>query len=618
MEILPEIKSSKFEYDKWWSKYGLDKHASDAEKDIWWGREEEYWMEGRFGLVGPHYFALTQAFIKHATGRKIRPTWRDIDDEIYGGYMYAKEKNHDMFITKRREVGLSLIFGGIMPVWTSFMYPGSTSLVTSADKTRLQKLYKDKTRVMFDNIDPYYRPNIVSTRQTGMLHMGDIDTKTGIVTGIDSQIITLDTVVKPDAMEAYRAMMIFVDEVMLHPHADVVLRSAQASVKSGFVKVAPIVLGGSAGESSAVGQKLASQLWRNAEDLRIFTLFLSGDRGVMEAPELDEKGQETGKILNFCPNGHSDTKAAREWIMQTRERLDRLEDKNYLNSFILQYPLEIHEVMQTGGAGNLPKHILDKVVARERILLVQKPPIERCTLVKKDEEIQIVPDAKGRVRILERPIEGHTYIAGNDPIPFNSTEIVKGSSQALAIKDYTLNRYVAWMEDRDSDPDMIVKEQILLQDLYFGAKSMLEINRGGVTKSKYKEYGRMDLLAGKPVTLGKGYMAGEGNVGFYKTSSDWIGSQLNFYLTEYLSKFTDEIYIPEILEQAKVFLAENTDLLDAISACELYSAWLVKKNQKEVTNNGKQVEFKLIPILKSGPGGVMQREWVKVPTFKKN
>jgi hypothetical protein len=247
MEILSSVRHPKFDFDVWNSKHGLDPNATKKEKDIWWGRETEYWVKGRFGLTGAHYFSLTQATIKDATGYRMKPVWRDLDDLIYGAYEKARNSSWDLMVTKRREAGLSLTFGGIIPTWIALTNPGSTSLLTSADKTRLEEMYKDKLRVVYDGLDDYIRPGVISTRQAGYLHMGKIDNKTGGISGLDSKIVTRETVDSPTALEAYRAMHIFLDEFFLHPKADKVYRSAQASAKKGFLKVAPIVMGGKCG-----------------------------------------------------------------------------------------------------------------------------------------------------------------------------------------------------------------------------------------------------------------------------------------------------------------------------------------------------------------------------------
>lgn len=601
------MKSSKFEYDKWYAKYGLNSNATSKEKELWWSREKEYWVDGRFGLVGPHYYALTQGFVKDARGFKKRPIWRDIDDLIYNGYLNARNTNHDLFVTKRREVGLSFIFGGIIPMWIAMTNPGSTSLITSADKKRLEALFKDKLRVVYDEFDDYARPGIVSTRQEGYLHLGRRDTKTGKVSGLDSQIITKETVETPTAFEAYRAMHVFIDECMLHPKADKVYKSAQASTKSGFVKVAPIVIGGSAGEATSIGQKLAKNLWENAEVLKILTLFLPGNQGIMEAPELDINGKETGKILNFCPNGHSDEKAATEWIMKTREMLDKLEDKSYLNSFIKQYPLEINEVFSVSGQGAFPKHIMTKLDNQERIILGSKPPIDRSELLYNyDGTILKKANISSPMYFLEEPREGHTYIAGIDPIPFNSKNMGDGSNQAIVIKDIDTNRYVAHYSERDSDPDLIVKNMIMLQEYYNNAVAMIEINRGGVVKSKYKEFGKLNLLAKKPIFLGKGFFKEDDSIGYYK--NDVTAERGNSYIIDYLNTYCDDIWFIDMIIDLKNYLIENTDLADAMVACEIFHKNIVKKSEK---NKPQEVSTKEIPMLKLVNGRYV-RQWVKV------
>lgn len=601
-------KKSRFVYEDWYAKYGLSPNASTKEKDYWWEKErEEFWREGRFGLTGPHYFALTQGWVKDARGFKKRPVWRDVDELIYEGYMDARRTFHDLFVTKRREVGLSFIFGGIIPMWIAMTNPGSTSLITSADKKRLEALFKDKSRVVYDEFDPYAKPGIVSTRQEGYLHLGRRDAKTGKISGLDSQIITKETVDVPTAFEAYRAMHVFIDECMLHPKADKVYKSAQASTKSGFVKVAPIVIGGSAGEATSIGQKLARTLWDNAEALKILTLFLPGNMGIMEAPELDIDGKETGNLLNFCPNGHSDQKAATEWIMKTREVLDRLEDKSYLNSFIKQYPLEIQEVFSVSGQGAFPKIIMDKLDTQERIILSTRPPIERCVLFRSmDGMVQKKPVSDGLIRILENPQPDHTYIAGIDPIPFNSKNMGDGSNQAIAIKDIDTNRYVAFYAERDSDPDEIVDNMILLQEYFNNAVAMIEINRGGVVKQKYKDLGKLHLLAKKPVLLGKGFFKDDDSYGYYK--NDVTAERGNHYLVDYLKQYSEDLWFLEVIQELKNYLIENTDFADAMVACEILHKNIIKRFEK---SKPQETVEKSIPMLKFVNGRYI-RVWEKV------
>jgi hypothetical protein len=472
-------------------------------------------------------------------------------------------------------------------------------------------MYKDKLRVVFDGIDAYYRPGIISTRQTGYLHMGKLDKATGEISGLDSKIVTRDTVEQPTSLEAFRAMHVFLDEFFLHPYADKVYRSAQASTKDGFVKVAPIVMGGSAGESSVEGQKKGAELWKNAEIIKMLTVFLPGWMGIQQAPELDSRGRETGKILNFCPNGHSDEDAATGWIMQTRENLEKLEDKKYLESFIKQYPLSIQEVFTSNAKGALPQDVMAKLAERERILLGNPAPIERCDLVMDlDGKIQVRPSKNGKILMLERFNPDHKYIAGMDPIPFVSSKLNDGSDNCTSVKDLDTDRYVAIYKERALDPDIIMHNTILLQDYYGKAKVNVEVNRGGVILDQYKHQNRLDLLAFRPTLLGKAFNNGDRTYGWYK--NDQTGERGNAFIIDYLRKFWDEIYFLEIIEEAKNYLVDNTDILDSMVSTEIQHRQILERNKRD---RGPELVAKKIPVMQM-INGKATRVWVEVKLQK--
>ena len=607
MEILTKQKSSKFVYEDWAAKYLINPNATRKEKDIWWNTEMEFWRTGRFGLTGAQYFFLSQATIKEATGLRIKPIWRDLDDLIYQSYDEARNTYWDLMVTKRREAGLSLTFGGVIPVWISLTNPGSTSLLTSADKTRLEEMFKDKTRVIYDGLDDYIRPSVISTRQSGYLHMGQLDQKTGAISGLDSKIITRDTVDSPQSLEAFRAMHIFLDEFFLHPKADVVYRSAQASTKKGFMKVAPIVMGGSAGESSVIGQKKGAELWRNAETIKMLTVFLPGWMGITAAPELDSKGKETGKIINFCPNGWSDEKIATDWILRTRDNLNKLEDKSFLDSFIKQYPLDIQEVFSANAKGALPADVMAKLNEQERIILGSPPPIEKCNLSRDvNEKLQVSPVQNGKILILERFNPLHKYICGMDPIPFVSSKLNDGSDNCIVVKNIDTNRYVAIYKERALDPDIIMHNNILLQDYYGKAKVMIEVNRGGVILDHYKQRNRLDLLAQRPSLLGKVFISGERSFGWYK--NDHTGERANSYIIDYLRKYWDSVYFMEIIEEAKLYLVDNTDIVDAMVSAEIYHRQIIEKGKRDT---GPELEVKKIPFIEMVDGRAV-RVWKEI------
>ena len=211
------------------------------------------------------------------------------------------------------------------------------------------------------------------------------------------------------------------------------------------------------------------------------------------------------------------------------------------------------------------------------------------------------------MKFLHDPEPGHTYIAGIDPIPFVSKNMGDGSKQAIVIKDVDLNRYVAHYAERDSDPDIIVENMIMLQEYYNNAVAMIEINRGGVVLEKYKQAGKLHLLAKKPVFLGTGFHKSDGSYGYYK--NDQTSERGNTYLIEYLNKYSEEVWFLEFIEEAKNYLVENTDLIDGVVACEILHKNIVEK-YKQTANKFVATE-KEIPMLEF-VNGRYRRVWRKV------
>jgi hypothetical protein len=219
-------------------------------------------------------------------------------------------------------------------------------------------------------------------------------------------------------------------------------------------------------------------------------------------------------------------------------------------------------------------------------------------------------DASSRIVFLENPHPDHTYIGGIDPIPFNSKNMGDGSNQAIVIKDIDTNRYVAYYTERDSDPDQIVSNMILMQEYYNNAVAMIEINRGGVVKQKYKDAGKIHLLAKKPIFLGKGFWKDDDSVGYYK--NDITAERGNSYLIDYLKVYTEDIWFLEMIQELKNYIVDNTDIVDAMVACEIMHKNIVKKFEKKAPQ--EQV-IKEVPMLEF-QGGRYVRVWKQVRVDK--
>lgn len=565
------VQPPKFVYDTWAKKYLPDENASERIWNDFYIKQRELWKTGFEGLTGFHYFYLTQIKIKdRTTGQEIRPLWRDVDDIIFHAYDEALKSMSDLIFIKRREVGLTSIFGEAIPLCNCFIHPGTTQLITSADQKRISDLFKEKITTGYDNLNEWIKPARAAFRMTGTMFFADKDERTGTLSGLKSSIICAETAKNPKSLEGYGAKSVFLDEFFLHPKAAEVLASVQASVSRGFVKACPIVMGGSCGDTSDEGLKKGRELWEDAEHLKIITCFIPGWMGIMEAPEMDENGKETGKILNFCVNGWSDEKAATAWIMQNRKKLSKAKDKSRYITFIKNYPLTVEEVFAFGSGGILPEEILQKIEEQKIYIQANPPPIMTYRLEERMGRIIAEPDSKGLHHILEMPQSGQPYRAGTDPIAFNTDNIEKGSEYVMSIKKVHAQTYVHYFALRSLDADLVVRECIKAQRFFNNAQTMLEMNAGGVARMKYKDFGCLHLLAKKPTALGikfvnpdaYGWWRGGGN-----NPADKLGIE---NVIKYISNYTSNILFRRMLDELSRFPHGNTDLIDSVMSCELF------------------------------------------------
>ena len=125
-----------------------EKFNTQYDFDKYWNEEYRRWVEGYSGLTGRHYFYVTCGKLKTITGAGVTPYWRDGDHDVFWEDDESRKYSQDFVIIKRREFGLTSIYGGNEPIYNCLMYPGSTNLLTSADSGRVASMYTEKTLFM--------------------------------------------------------------------------------------------------------------------------------------------------------------------------------------------------------------------------------------------------------------------------------------------------------------------------------------------------------------------------------------------------------------------------------------------------------------------------------------
>lgn len=618
--VLPEpipVRPPKFQYSQYEDEH-KDWIAAKRGESAWRVEQRRRWKDGHAGLTGIHYFYLTQMKIKDAEGNLIRPMWRDVDEIILDKFLECSENETDLYVFKRREIGLSSVFGGLIPLWVSIMYAGSTCLMTSADLTRVTDLMANKFVAQWGSLDDWCRSKKLTYEKSKGIKVAELD-EDGKETGNVADIVCRQTSQdKKDAtnLEGARAKYAFLDELFLHPYPEEVRGSVESCLMGGMGRVGIMVAGGSANSISRLGLKEATRIVESAKGGMTEVLFISGAMGITSATIRDEKGKKTG-TENFCINGWSDVARAEAYIDWQREIYDLSTDKRALNSFVKRYPKTLDEILQSDEVGVIPKDVADRIPDQELELKNNPRNIRRIKITDNGEgTISFVNDPKGYWLIAEPPVKGMTYEMGTDCIPMlmkkdETTMDPEGTERSMhcsAIKCVETNSYVALLLVRSSDEKMLYNETMKGQLLYNGCLNMFERNRGDVLYLEYKNNNMLSMLAYQPQWIGsKGYKKNTVR-GVYKdgNNTEKIYNAGFGYFREYMQN----VDFPIILEQLRNFGLENTDVIDAIMMCEVLS------RGREISD-GKRAEFAMKVKYKNMPYTTTDRHGRRVVRYRK-
>jgi len=559
----------------------------------YWDEENRRWREGFNGLTGKHYFYLSQCKIKSGTdGSLIRPVFRDVDMWVFEAIDKAISMQYDLGVIKRREFGLTSIGAGCLPNYFMRLYPGSTSIITSCDKPRIFAAFNDKTAIVYDNLYDKIRPKEVNRNQTKdhvyLKTKMKVRNTEGELEVRESEIYCSETVMKPSAFSSKRCIYGFYDEFPLHEKREELIASSNACFMQGTERTGFLLWGGTV--EHGIKNETLSELRgivADSKNSKTLIMFIEAWMGLKKF---------------MSPNGWSDKEAGTRWVEQELERLDKLESKTQYLAFKKNYPLRIEDSLEMSDEGMFPPEVVAKINEQQKRIMNEPPPVANYDI----ESGLAKPSPKGKFVILSHPQKGYTYIAGTDPIPFANNNINDGSDYAMAIKCRETDTYVAYYAERNMNSDIVVMNSIKLQDYFCGAKTMLERNVGGVVLEKYKDFGRIDLLADKPSSLGIKFSDAKITKGYYK--NDKMAQRGNELLIKYLLHHADTIFFKRMLDELGDYLVKNTDLIDAVLACEIYDANIVRKNAKAVAVRTE----KEIPYVIRDSNGVTRTVWKKV------
>ena len=579
---------------------------SQYEKDSYIAQEVERWVEGYNGLTGMHYFYLSQCKIQKGTsGDVIRPKYRDVDDWIFQEIEDCVKKELTLGVLKRREIGLTSIGAGCLPMYFIMTNPGCKIGLTSCDNDRVAAMFTDKTAIVYDSMSGLFRPKEKRRNQT----------KTSSYLAIDIPIINeerekevrtsiincTETTVNPKSFSGNRLRYAFFDEFPLHPKREDLLGSSEACFREGHEKTGFLLWGGTVENGIPADSLSALQnIYKDQVNLSTRIFVVEGWMGMF----MDEAG-------------HSDKEKGLEYIEKELEKRAKAESKRAYLDFRANYPRNINDIFDAGARSVLSEDVMQNLSLRKIYLRENPPLVRRFDLYERDNGMveAVENQLSGTWEILELPEPTHTYIAGNDPIPYNNEEKMQEkdrSKDCVVIKDLNTQSYIAKMIVRSHDNEYVNRQKMLGLRYYNNAKMNVERNAGAVTIKDIKRMGGADLLAREPKVL-RSKSAKTIEIGWTRqghTQNIAYGCYV-----EYLKQHHDKIYFMSIIESAETFLLkDNDDELDAMLSCELlqrdisdrqrivYGKKVVKKIPYRTIENGKAV-IKFQEILEESVDG---------------
>jgi hypothetical protein len=571
-----------------WRYVPVPNFRTKEEAVKYWIREEKRWIDGYDGMCGMFYKYLTQyKILNRTTGEIAPPDYRQVDhEEVFPLIEQTLSDNKDFLGFTQRGFAKSTIFGGFVPIETAIRFPNSTTIITADTMDNIKVVFEEKIKTQYEQLHDHIRPKMsakwpaFSNKTMPVIQFQNkVRNKNGvgyISEGLGSIIRGIDTEAQDGGakVEGKGAKLLLLDEIFKKKFAASTLSKGRALVRDGMRKKGSIFMVGSLSDASADGLSTAIKLWEDADKLGINKMFISSARVNTEYQLYDSNGNLTNNYVSVLnSNGKIDVEKGRECILNTRKELAKLSDPTILIEYILQYPLEVDELLSVNTDSWWSPEIIAKQREQRKIVevAVKKKDYRECempSLVYRDRENNIKHEilenaSQANVFLFRLPQPNTTYGFGSDPIP-GTTQNKAGSDWITTIKNFDTNQYDGYLVSRAYDLEPIINQLILLQEWYNNAQNLIEKNTIGAALAIYRQKNALHLLAKTP----KRFRAKTLRQVDFGLNKDANTSSLHQMVTSYVNANIYTIFSERFHKEFLDFPYKNTDYMSAMAMCE--------------------------------------------------
>ncbi len=577
------------------------------EEQKYWEEEKKRSIEGYNDLPGTLYHYIQHQLIQNRyTGEVFHPICRDVDVIIFNEIERAKKEGQNIFFSKGRGVGLSVIGGALCNYHMKF-YPGSNTFVTSVSAEHVAAFFGEKIMPVYTNYHPSLQPTLLSKSETTKaaaikVAVGYKDEYGNDKYG-ESKITlkeTSQTPKSPNAFSGKGAIFGFFDELPLHQRWRALLKSSEYCFieRATGNRIGTLMAGGTFEETLTNAQiSLFNEFLNEANIWKFNHVFIPYWMGM------------------HMVNGHSNKeKADEEWEKEHDARL-KSKDTSLARAWRLNNPRSIDDILELAGGARFSETInnlikeqdkyLEKIESgdkenniRPQELYVSVKLIDTITRGDKTEPIHVEPSNDSHLIMFEAPKAGINYFATIDG---TGTGIKSGNIDGSDWCTYIMKEFdpsdggwcpVMKWKKRPDDPPSAVKFSLLMcqyYDKYGGFKKIwAEGNRG--MESAY------DLLVNKGFerfisykkNVEKGTTLGTLTPWQYVVDREYMVNRASVFLEKHIGSIKDRALLRSMLEP----IDNNVDDFD--SWCMMFIGYRGIDDEREppkpaMRNYGKLV-----------------------------
>jgi len=539
----------------------------EAHRLEYYKEEKRRWIEGYGGLTGAHYFYMTQCYLKDINGNIFRPLWRQVDQLVFEKVESCIKRRKGLMVFKRRDVGLTSIFGGGLPFWFSLTNPGILINMTSKDRDGFVRMFSDKVMICFENMSEDIMNRIPlnknHTKDNAFLKMGIKKLGTdGVVRLHETTINLVETSENPRSVNKFssgRAKYTFVDESALHRRIADLLRSMEATQMMNGYKEGFLALGGTI-EHTLTNEQIADyqQLMADVVAFDIETIFLPCYMGLI------------------TKNGWDDVEAGKAWYYENVEKKSLSSNPSDLRAFKMNFPIDEDDVFQYSRGGMFEDDVVDLLKYQLEKLNKEGTPEAKIKLIDTPEGSVAVPDKShsdtGFFEV-EPPKQGIIYYQAIDSIGAGTRE---GEEQGSCIASTIYKGFdpdggdfepVNTYFERPATVEQGYRNILKQFHRYNKFDGMKEINyeANAATSDHFgtflEKQGLYSKYAARRKDLSaKGWInTKKRGIAVTEHAREWMVMQANVFLTKYARNIRSKILLQQLLYPP----ARNADIRDA-------------------------------------------------------